>query len=191
MPRPIFYVSLIVLAVISRLLPHPPNAVCMAAVGLFVGAYVRSWHAYAMPVVAMLVSDVIGHVLGLPGMGFYSLITMSFVYAGVVAAVPIGRWIGQGRENRSAVASATKWTGGSLAASSVFFLISNFGVWASGWYAMTGGGLIACYVAAVPFFGYTVAGDLIYTVILAGSYSAVAAMNSDRVDSPSSIPAPR
>ena len=59
---------------------------------------------------------------------------------------------------------------GSLAASTLFFLLSNFGVWLAGWYPMTGAGLLSCYAYAIPFFGYTVAGDLLFTVLLFGSY---------------------
>ena len=59
---------------------------------------------------------------------------------------------------------------GSVAASTAFFLISNFGVWISGWYSLTLGGLAACYVNAIPFYGYTLVGDLAFTGILFGAY---------------------
>ena len=49
-------------------------------------------------------------------------------------------------------------------------LISNFGVWISGWYTLTLGGLVACYVNAIPFYGYTLVGDLAFTGILFGSF---------------------
>ena len=51
-----------------------------------------------------------------------------------------------------------------------FFLISNFGVWLGGWYPMTGTGLLACYTNAIPFFGYTVTGDLVFTVLIFGAW---------------------
>jgi hypothetical protein len=50
-----------------------------------------------------------------------------------------------------------------------FFLITNFGVWAFlGSYPRTGGGLAACYVAGIPFFWNTLAGDAIYATLLFG-----------------------
>jgi hypothetical protein len=52
----------------------------------------------------------------------------------------------------------------------LFFLLSNFGVWLGGWYPMTGSGLVACFVNAIPFYGYTVAGDLAFTVALFGAW---------------------
>ena len=47
----------------------------------------------------------------------------------------------------------------------------NLGVWLGGWYPMTGAGLLTCYTNAIPFFGYTISGDLVFTAILFGSWS--------------------
>jgi hypothetical protein len=54
-----------------------------------------------------------------------------------------------------------------------FYLITNFFVWlhASSVYPHTAAGLLACYVAALPFFGYTVLGDLFYSAVLFGAYA--------------------
>lgn len=65
--------------------------------------------------------------------------------------------------------SALKLAGGALTASVTFFMVSNFGVWTLGtMYPMTLDGLMACYVAAVPFFRNTVASDLIFTGVFFG-----------------------
>jgi hypothetical protein len=96
-------------------------------------------------------------------MGFYHPITMALVYAGALAASPIGRWM-------RTTQSKLRLPAGSLVASSLFFLVSNFGVWLAGWYPMTGLGLLACYTNAIPFFGYTVAGDLLFTVVVFGAW---------------------
>jgi hypothetical protein len=70
--------------------------------------------------------------------------------------------------------SVARIGGLSLAASSVFFLISNFGVWImDGMYAPTFKGLVECYVAAIPFFGYQVAGDLFFSAVMFGGYELV------------------
>jgi hypothetical protein len=63
--------------------------------------------------------------------------------------------------------------GGAAVASSVlFFLITNFGTWTlSGMYPMTASGLAACYVAAIPFFQNTIAGDLFYSGLLFGGFA--------------------
>ena len=52
-----------------------------------------------------------------------------------------------------------------------FYLITNFGVWATGLtYPKTGAGLLACYAAGIPFFGYTLLGNLLYSAVLFGAF---------------------
>lgn len=154
---------LILLVAASRFLPHPPNVACVGALGLFAGCYFSGKKAYLVPLAAMLLSDTVGHLMGIPGMGFYSLVSMVGVYLGVVAAVPLGRWL----QNRS---SHWQVPAGALMASLAFFLISNVGVWLGPWYPTTFAGLAACFTNAIPFFGYTVAGDLAFTVVMFGAW---------------------
>jgi hypothetical protein len=158
------YYLLILVAAASRLLPHPPNVACVGAIGLFAGCYLAGRRAYLVPLAALLMSDIVGHVFGVPGMGFYQPITMLAVYLGVLAAVPVGRLLASGRLRMLRIPV------GSLTASTLFFLISNFGVWLGGWYSFTLAGLWSCYVNAIPFYGYTIAGDLAFTVVLFGAW---------------------
>ncbi len=157
-----FYLLTLIVAA-SRFLPHPPNVACVGALGLFAGCYLVGRRAYLVPLAVLLLSDVVGHVIGMPGMGFYNPVTMAFVYAGALAAIPVGRWM---RSNQSKLRLPI----GSLAASTLFFLLSNLGVWLGGWYPMTGFGLLACYTSAIPFFGYTIAGDMAFVLILFGAW---------------------
>jgi hypothetical protein len=157
-----FYM-LILLVAASRFLPHPPNVACLGALGLFAGCYLRGRRAYLVPLVVLLISDLAGHWLSIPGMGFYAPVSMAAVYLGAAAAVPIGRWM-------SRTSSFWKYPGGALAASTLFFLISNLGVWAGPWYPTSAGGLISCFTNAIPFFGYTIAGDLVFTGVLFGAW---------------------
>ncbi len=157
-----FYLLTLLVAA-SRFLPHPPNVACVGALGLFAGCYVVGRRAYLVPIAVLLLSDMVGQILGVAGMGFYHPATMLFVYAGALAAVPVGRWM---KSNRS----IARFPAGSLGASTLFFLVSNFGVWLGPWYPMTAAGLVACYANAIPFFGYTIAGDLAFTAVLFGSW---------------------
>lgn len=53
-----------------------------------------------------------------------------------------------------------------------FFLITNFGVWAiATTYPHTLVGLVTCYIAGVPFFGNTLAGDAFYAVLFFGGFA--------------------
>jgi hypothetical protein len=59
--------------------------------------------------------------------------------------------------------------GAALASSVSFFVVSNFAVWASGtMYSKTVSGLMACYVAGVPFFRRGLGGDLLFTAVMFG-----------------------
>jgi hypothetical protein len=59
-----------------------------------------------------------------------------------------------------------------LASSVLFFVLTNFGMWAStSFYPHTPDGLVACYVAAIPYFRNMVLGDLLYTAILFGGFT--------------------
>lgn len=149
--RFIFIITLIFAAAASRLFPHPPNVTPIAAMALFGGAYFADRRlAFVVPFAALFLSDLV--------LGLHS--QMPAVYLGFCLVVCIG-FLLRGRTRALPVAAAT--LGGSV----VFFLVSNFGVWATGaWYPKTAAGLGACYVAAIPFFRNTLLGDAFYTALL-------------------------
>lgn len=172
-----FYALLILVAAVSRFLPHPPNMVCLGAIGLFAGCYVSGWKSYLLPLAVLGLSDVVGHIFSVPGIGFYNPVVMLFVYGGVLMSVPAGRLVAWIR-NRTSQSRAgvlrfvASVCGGSVVASTLFFLSSNFGVWAAGWYPPTMEGLATCFVAAIPFFGYSLIGDLFFSCVVFEAYEA-------------------
>src|SRR2546422_10205972 len=59
-----------------------------------------------------------------------------------------------------------------VASSLLFFVVTNFDVWARGsMYPKTSEGLLACYVAAIPFFRNTLTGDVLYSAALFGGFA--------------------
>jgi len=156
MTRLIALLSAIAVTAALRLVPHPPNFSPIDAMALFSGAYLgRRALAFTAPLGAMLLSDWI--------LGFYSGVWITYIAVAVV--VPIG-WLLLQRRSPARVGVAA------VSSSIAFFLISNFGTWAlSGMYAHNLAGLGACYVAAIPFFQNTVAGDLFYAVLLFGGFA--------------------
>lgn len=149
--------TLILLGAAMRFLPHPPNVSPIAAIALFSGAYLKRWYAFAVPIGAMVVSDAV--------IGFHSLIWAtwgSFAFVGL-----IGLWVRRQRSLRRVVL-------GSLTASVLFSLITNWAVWAfTPLYPKTASGLMVCFIAAVPFFRNTLVGDLLYTGAFFGLYETV------------------
>ena len=148
-------ISAVAVAAALRLVPHPPNFSPIDAMALFSGAYLgRRAIAFVAPLGALLLSDLV--------LGFYH--GQATVYFSVALIVMIGI---AALSRRSALRIAAA----ALASSVLFFVITNFGMWAfSGFYARTFDGLEACYVAAIPFFQNTVAGDLFYSTLLFGGF---------------------
>ena len=162
----IYWLTLVIAA--TRFLPHPPNFACLGALGLFAGCYMAGRKAYLIPVMALLVSDVVGQMFGVPGMGFYHPLVMAGTYLAVGLSVPMGRLLrnsstnGRARMGRLPMAA--------VAASTLFFLVSNFAVWMGPWYPPTISGLVTCYRNAIPFYGYSLAGDLLFSAVVFGIY---------------------
>jgi len=154
--RLIVILSAIVAAAAMRLIPHPSNFAPLGAMALFSGAYLgRRALAFAVPLGALLLSDLF--------LGFYP--GMLVQYLAVTLVVLLG-WAALSR------VTALRVGGAALGASILFFALTNFGVWLlSGMYPMTASGLAACYVAAIPFFQNTVAGDLFFSGLLFGGFA--------------------
>lgn len=163
-PRFLVLTGMVFAGVLARLMPHPPNFTPIAATALFGGAYFASRKAaFLVPLSAMYLSDLF--------LGFFVYDfgwfheQMPFVYASFAVTVWLGMLI---RHRRSPL----RVGGAALTGSIVFFIVSNLGVWAVGTlYPKTVNGLLTCYVAAIPFFRNTVAGDLIFTVVLFGGFA--------------------
>jgi len=155
MKKSLFAVLLIVLAAVSRILPHPANVAPITALALFGGVHFSRRYSFLIPIAAMVVSDA---VLGFSLESFW-------VYGSFLAIAGIGLWL---RSHRSIGAIL----GCSLAGSILFFIVTNFGVWVFSQvtYPHTLAGLTACYVAAIPFFRNTLIGDLVYVTSLFGVF---------------------
>ena len=145
----------ILIAAALRLVPHPPNFTPISAMALFSGAYIgRRGLAFVAPLGAMVLSDAI--------LGFYEGFWVTYL---AVALIVLVGWLALSR------VSVVRVAGAAVASSVLFFLVSNFGTWAlSGMYPHTLPGISACYVAAIPFFQNTLAGELFYATFLFGGF---------------------
>jgi hypothetical protein len=163
--------SLVLLGVLSRWLPHYPNAVALGAVALYAGARLPRRWAVAVPLLALLLSDVVLDWKSGYRFDYASRLTTYATFAAIALA--------GGFVPRSA--GPLTRAGMSVGASTFFFLVSNFAVWAegSGW-AMPASfdGLVACYTVALPFFVNTLAADLVGTGVLFGLDAVVARLST-------------
>jgi hypothetical protein len=148
MKRLIFVLLLIILAAMTRLLPHPPNFTSVGAVALFSGHTLPRRWAYSIPIIVMLISD---HFIG-----YHAL--MIPVYAALLVNV----FIGERMSRKYALV-------GAFAGSLIFFITTNFAVWLM-YETHSLASLMECYTLAIPFYQYSLSGDLVYTTGLLESY---------------------
>jgi hypothetical protein len=153
----------VIIGVLARILPHPANFTPIVAIALFGGAYLTKKQAFIIPVFAMLASDFF--------IGFDSLPMRISVYGSILVGVLAGFWI---KKNRS----VGRVIGASLISSIIFFVVTNFSVWAFGtMYAKSPIGLVECYLLAIPFFRNTLLGDLFYSGVFFGGYELIKNIN--------------
>ena len=149
--REIVILLFIIIAAVIRLIPHPPNFAPITAMALFSGLNFQNKKlAYAIPILAMIVSDLF--------LGFYSI--SIFVYLSFIAITYIGTTIKSINVSNIFLSSL------------LFFIITNLGVWILG-YPMTIEGLLTCFTLALPFFGYALVGDLFFSLLFKYGFKSV------------------
>lgn len=162
-------VALIILVVaLLRVLHHFPNYSPLGALCLFGAAhFANRKYAYIIPIFAVWLSDlVLNNVIYSEYFTSFSLLYPGFYwqYGSYLLTVVLGQFLFK-------KVSVLRVLGGALAASILFFVISNFGVWAGGtMYPKTFNGLVACYVAGIPFIKGTLLGNFIFSGALFGGY---------------------
>src|SRR5580692_7973431 len=138
--RTLLALAMIAIAAALRIAPHPWNFTPIGATALFSGAVLKDRRlAFFFPLLALFAGDIF--------IGFHKL--MPIVYASFLLSVAIGFWL----RDRRTIARITAAT---LLGAIQFFLVTNFAVWAlEPFYPHTRAGLVACYVAGIPFFWNT------------------------------------
>ena len=151
--KEIFPISLILILAFARLIPHPPNFTPIIAVAIISGYFFKNINLSLLTLlIAMLISDLF--------IGFYE--NVIFVYASLLLITFVFHKI----SNKINFINLFIY---GFAGSLIFFVVSNFGVWALGSpgvfnipYDKTLNGLIECYILAIPFFGNTFLSTLIF-----------------------------
>jgi hypothetical protein len=156
--RTLLALLIIAIAAALRIAPHPWNFTPVGAMALFSGAVLKDRRlAFLVPIAALFAGDIF--------IGFYAYKLMLVVYASFLVSVAVGFWL-RDRRTIARISVAT------LAGAIQFFLVTNFAVWATGLsYEHNFPGLIMCYVAGIPFFWNTLAGDAIYAILFFGGFA--------------------
>lgn len=164
--RLLIILGFVVIGVLSRLIPHPPNFTAMNALALF-GAFYFNSRSLAVGALlsTLLLSDLV--------LGNHS--TLPFVYGSFLLIMLIGYSL---RDKLS----GSKMLFVNAATSLLFFFVTNFGSWVTNaMYPKTLQGLALCYTAALPFLSYQLVGDMLYGALFVSLFygmSKVSDLNS-------------
>ncbi len=160
------YLSLGMVLLISRLIPHPPNFTASIAALVFAAISLRSWFAILSICLFYWIADLIlnngmyskGEFQWLTGHGYW-------IYIPMILSFVIIRFA-----NKSPMKPLALFQN-ALFSSVLFFILSNLGVWFhSIQYSKDVSGLTACYVNAIPFFGNELAGTFFYSTLIYAVY---------------------
>lgn len=146
MKNPYNYLAIFILIFISRVVPHPPNFTPIIALSFYIPAIFG---------IKFLISYVLIYVLIDIFFGFHD--ASLFVWGSIFLISLISQYLANSFITRII---------GILTGSVIFFTITNFGVWTSGYYGYSLNGLISCYIAAIPFFNNTLISTVIYALII-------------------------
>lgn len=171
-----FFIFLLLIAGLSfgaRLLPHVPNFTPIGALALFVGAYASNpstrlgagkyWWSLLIPLLAMFLSDLF--------IGFYDVKLMAVVYGSFLLYGVVGLAVSRHKTLFNVFL-------GSIGGAVIFYLTTNFAVWLFGSelvYPHNVQGLLMSYTMALPFFKYTLFGDIFFTGVFLGVYEFASA----------------
>jgi len=134
----------------SRFIPHPPNFTSLLALSFYVPV-ILGIRFLPILIISFLITDII--------IGFHGLALFTW---GSVLLI--------GLMSKFFITDLKTRISGALVGATLFFIITNFGVWSLGSYGYTIEGLIACYTLALPFFGYSLISTLIFSCIIETSF---------------------
>jgi len=150
-------ISLILFGILLRFIPHMANFTPVAAIALFAGVYLNKKQAFIVPLALMIISDIF--------LGMHNVVI--FTWGSFALVTLLGCWA---KEHKTIFGIAATSVAGSI----LFYIITNFGVWAMGWYPGNLKGLMNCYVLGLPFLRIFSISTLLFTVIFFGAYELIA-----------------
>jgi len=136
--------------VASRFIPHPPNFTSLLALSFYVPVLFGRRFIPAL-LLSFLLTDLM--------LGFHN--TTLFTWGSVVIVGLMSHYFRKNFTNRIC---------GSLIGALIFYIVTNFGFWLTGYYGYSLSSLIICYGLAIPFFGYSIISTLIFSLLFETLY---------------------
>ena len=135
----------------SRLIPHPPNFTSLIALSFYIPVIFGIKFIPALIISFAITDLIIGYHLG-----------THWTWGSILVIGIISKFFTKNYLWRMS---------GALLGASIFFIVTNFGVYLSGMYGYSFKGFIECYTLAIPFFTYSVISTIIFSVIIEIIYS--------------------
>ncbi len=145
----------------SRLIPHPPNFTSLIAISFYVPAILGQRY-----IIALLISFLITDLL----IGMHDLIF--FTWGSVIVIGLISKYF---------IKNIYKRLIGVLSGALIFFILTNFGVWTTGFYGFTINGLISSYLLAIPFFTNTILSTVLFSILIEFTWAIMMKRNIKKV----------
>ncbi len=141
-----FSLGIFVVLAASRFIPHPPNFTSLIALTFYVPAILGIKFLPAL-IASFILTDLI--------IGLHP--TVLFTWGSVIIIGLLSTYF-----NKTILLRFL----GTIGGATIFYLLSNFGVWSGGSYGYDFQGLIMCYFLALPFFGNTLFSTIIFSIII-------------------------
>ena len=130
----------------SRFIPHPPNFTSLIALSFYVPVLLGLRFLPAL-LISFAITDFI--------IGYHT--ATHWTWGSVLVIGLVSQYFNKNISYRLT---------GTLLAASLFFLITNFGVWTTGMYSYTLSGLLNCYILAIPFFTYNLISTILFSLLI-------------------------
>lgn len=130
----------------TRFIPHPPNFTSLIALSFYVPVFL-GLRFIPIVIISFAVTDLV--------IGYHS--STHWTWGSVLLI---------GLSSQFFTKNTLIRLTGAICGALIFFMITNFGVWSSGMYGYTLQGLYACFILAIPFFGYSIVSTLIFSSLI-------------------------
>ena len=149
----LIFIGIFTSLAVSRFIPHPPNFTSLIALSFYVPVLLGLRYLPALLISFAITDLIIGYHTG-----------THWTWGSIFLIGLISPFF----------AKNTTWRfSGAILGACIFFVITNFGVWASGMYGYTFEGIILCYTLAIPFFAYTLISTILFSTIIEIIYSFI------------------
>tara|TARA_B100001564_G_scaffold325594_1_gene307224 strand:- start:92 stop:577 length:486 start_codon:yes stop_codon:yes gene_type:complete len=134
----------------SRFIPHPPNFTSLLALSFYIPALLGLRYLPFLIISFAITDLIIGYHTG-----------THWTWGSVLVIGLMSQYFNKNLNWRLS---------GALLGAFTFFTITNFGVWTTGMYGYSINGIITCYIAAIPFFTYSIISTLLFSILIETCY---------------------